>query len=473
MVISRPSALIFFCTAYFFALLGDSLLVARLPGALAGTGAIVLLFAIVQLVTKKDNYALLTATLGAVAMNMVWVSRVSIIEAILVPLILLNIYCFLKFIENKNWWWMFGGTLGLLLLTKYTSIFLVLLYITYLALEKRSYFKSKKLYGALGLTIVLLIPVIAYNVALFKSQGHFDVQLSYVTRQIVKEWPVLLGKIQSPLSAIGVTIRNIASNFLLILAGLGTVITGYWSLRKYKKEIVFLWLYIAFWTLSLIKIGSANRFLSIYGPALIILAAIPLMILWEREGRKRYLWRGIVILILLVELVITSKKTIATYPEFGIAKLDIYFTKEFDGIDTAITPESNNPHLNEVIKTFSKKKKAPKRELFIIVYNNSIALPTKQWIFYRRFLYHSTPTLTVEEYNAVQEKNGSEYFKNFTIYFVDNTNETIIEAKKESSQEATNLRKNVEEKNIAPDTIITNREGSETFRVYKFEASEV
>ena len=75
--------------------------------------------------------------------GLIGISRTALMEPVLIFLILVNIYSFFRFRENKNWWWVFGLTLGLAFLAKYTAIFLIPIYFIYLILfERKTFFPS-------------------------------------------------------------------------------------------------------------------------------------------------------------------------------------------------------------------------------------------------------------------------------------------------------------------------------------------
>src|SRR3989338_2174090 len=91
----------------------------------------------------------------------------------------------------------------------------------------------------------------------------------------------------------------------------------------------------------------------------------------------------------ILEIFHTVSTNFIRFPDYGMAKLDHYFEQEFAGKESAVIPESDNPHLNESIYKFaSRKSKIADREFWLIVYNDNIELPTLDWIFYRRFFYH-------------------------------------------------------------------------------------
>ncbi|MDO8429912.1 MAG: glycosyltransferase family 39 protein, partial [bacterium] len=185
----------------FFVVFGDSLLIARLPAIVLGTLSALLIYLIVKRFFK-EKMALLAAFLFSINSVMVWIFRTSILEPTLLFFILLNIYYFFRFSEDKSYWRFFGGTLGLVALTKYTGIFLLPAYGIYLLIFHRDFFKRRELYLALGLALILFSPVLIYNFYLYQATGHFDLQIAYLLGQETPEWTGLVGKVQAPFSEI-------------------------------------------------------------------------------------------------------------------------------------------------------------------------------------------------------------------------------------------------------------------------------
>src|SRR3989344_2538498 len=157
----------------FFSVFGDSILVARLPAIVLGALSVLLIY----LIARKfigEKIALLAAFLFSINSVMVWIFRTSILEPILLFFILLNIYCFFRFLDSRRHWWFFGGTLGLVALTKYTGIFLLPAYGAYLLIFHKDFFKKREIYFALGLALILFSPVLVYNFYLYQATSHFD-----------------------------------------------------------------------------------------------------------------------------------------------------------------------------------------------------------------------------------------------------------------------------------------------------------
>ncbi len=464
----------FFVQNLFFNILGDSIWVARFPAVLFGTAFVFLIY----LITRRlfsEAAGIAAAALTAVSAAAVWISRAALLEPTLLFLILLNIYFFLRFAQEISWrkkyWWLFGGVLGLVFLTKYTGIFIIPLYVVYIILFYRDMFRDWRTYATFFIAATLFTPVIIYNVMLFKTTGHFDLQIAYALEQDTPEWTGLLGKT-------GSRFNDLPSNWLPLFGMPLTLLSGFGflhairTLRQQKHTgVVFLLSYLFFVTVLLITTGAADRFLILYLPALIMISAFGIATLWQygRQQWQRYAFVLCIIALAGGEIVFMVQKNFIAYPDYGVAKLDQYFTQEFKGVISGAVPESENQHLTGVIRAYSKKQAAGEEKLYAIIYDDSVALSTLQWIFYRRFFYHSTPTFFVENWNEIQTSPvAQEQFKNFTLYFVEPTAHTLLNPFKRDKTAGVEFEALLVKKSLTPAQVITNKDGMSMFNVYKF-----
>ena len=163
------------------AILGDTLFSVRLPSVLAGLLAVWFIYLITRKIFENNEWAgLLAALLLAVNHIHIWISRSSLMESTLIALILLNIYIFLCLCcppegglsmrekDRKKYWFLFGLTLGLAFLTKYTAAFLLPAYFIFLLVCRRNILKEKWLYFSPGLVARLFSPVVINKYNIYK-----------------------------------------------------------------------------------------------------------------------------------------------------------------------------------------------------------------------------------------------------------------------------------------------------------------
>ncbi|HEY4499597.1 MAG TPA: glycosyltransferase family 39 protein [Candidatus Paceibacterota bacterium] len=441
---------------------GFSIFAVRFPAVMLGTLATLLVFWIARRLFN-EKVALWSAGWWAVSGAMVWISRTAILEPYLIFFILLNLHAFLLFVERPRYWWWFGITLGAIGLTKYTGVIVVPIYISYLLLFQRSLFRNWRLYAALIMAAIVLSPVIIYNYYMYKATGHFDLQIAYLLGQDTPEWRGLLGKAQSPFREIYINASAAwgISAIMFLILGMG-ILWRHWRVRR--ESVALIGAYLFWTTMLLVVIGSAQRFLALYGPGMVIIFGFVSAYLWERKNLKI-----IVIAWLIAESAFLTNKIFIAYPDFGVAALDHYFEEEFHGIESGVTPEANHPHLNAMVQKFSDKKMPQRpRALIMIVYNDNIALPTLEWVFYRRFFYQSIPTMFIENFQRTVATQGIDYLKPFTIYFVQSTENTLRNQFKIDKTIGQEFEQWLRQRGFVPVKEIYGQENKLMFTIYKF-----
>ncbi len=159
----------------FLRTLGSTILVARLPFALAGVASVLLMYGLANALGSR-RYALAAAALLAVVNYHVWISRVAFIESLLLLWMLLALYWLVRALDDARLLPWVGVAVGLSLITKYPA--LILLPVVPLTLGRfRPQLLSWRHWSWAGIVLLVLTPVIIYNGMLFASRGHFDASL--------------------------------------------------------------------------------------------------------------------------------------------------------------------------------------------------------------------------------------------------------------------------------------------------------
>ena len=426
---------LFFLTQnIFFKVLGDSLFAARLPSALAGILAIWFVYLIGKRMFKNKYFSFLAAFLLAVNHIHVWISRSSLMESLLIAAVLLNIYCFLQFLEDRKKWVFFGITLGLVLLTKYIGIFLLPVYVFYLILARsdltNSILKNWRLYAAFGLALVIFLPVIVYNIFLYKATGHFDLQFAYLLNQNTPEWQVSFGKTQDPFSDILVNLSAMYSIPFLLLTVFGVTYSVFTILKRPAKLdphgslILFWFLNTVFITLMLIVIGSAYRFISLYSFVAVFFIVYLINYFFEKYGKEAF-FKILAVVFLVYEIFFTIDGIFLAFPDFGVQKLDHYLNTIFDNQRSALRPSLLNPHLDKIIQTYANQRFSSGKQ-WMIVYDEGVALSTRLWVFARRLYYHGIPVNTTGQFLGLIRSQGIDAFDGYEIYFIKATDRTSL-----------------------------------------------
>lgn len=465
----------------FFKIFGISLFAARLPSAIAGVFSVYLLY----LISKKTFFAtggknnwlvFLPSLLLATNLLHLWISRASLIESVQISFTLWNIYAFFRFLENRRQWKLFGFTLGLSFLTKYTSAFLIPVYGIYLLIFRREVFKWKEFYWALGLTIILFSPVLIYNFYLWQTLGHFDLQFAYLFQQATPEWRVSLGKIQDPFSEI---LSNLTLVFStpFILFSLAGIVYGLFNIFHFKKSensedgrnknrfYLFWWLIIIFITLMLVAVGSGFRFIVLYSAPAVMLIALAIDYLFLKFNKKSLLL--ILAAVFAAYELFFALDLFYTFPDFGIVKLDNYLNAQLGNKRSLFIPASPNPHLNQIIKLWATKIPVADKST-LVVYDSNIGLSPRLWLFTRRNYYQGIPNFNVDQFKNFLQKEGQNAFRGYDIYFVKAEKDTILNPLFQNTSAEELEAYLVKELNLNPVRVIYGYHNLLMFKIYKF-----
>ncbi len=414
--------LYFLIANLFFRMFGDSLFVARLPSAISGVISIWLIYLLVRkLAGNRPDGGEWIALLSAAALSVnhvhVWISRSVLMESIQISAVLLNILLFLIFLEDRRKWIFFGLSLGACFLIKYTGLFLLPVYFLHILLFKKEFILERNLRLSLGIAFLVLSPVIVYNLYLYSSVGHFDLQLAFIFGQDTPEWRASLGKILDPFSDFGMNMAAMYSVPFLLISAFGFIFGAYnLSSGGRNRLSAFSVLSVFSIIVMLIFAGSAYRFLSLLSPFLAILSVIMLLEIWKFSGGKeisRFLIAGF----LIYEMYFAIDGAFLTFPDFGIVRLDDYLEQVFDGRRSPAPPESSNPHLQKIIAE-NLLKYPPADTPFMVIYDENLALSARLWLFTRRIYYHGISAVTTGQFKGFLRTRGAESLSGYKIYFI-------------------------------------------------------
>lgn len=457
--------LFFIVQHFFFVLFGESLFVARLPSVVAGLLSIILVYFIAKRLAKNEVFALFAAALLAVNHIHVWLSRSSLLEALLLFFIFLSFWSFLRYLENERSWWIFGISLGAILLTKYTGGIVIPLYVLYLFIFRRERFRSLRLLGISAIALLMVSPVLIYNFFLLKTVGHFDLQLSFLFGQAVPEWAASIGKLQSPFWELP---QNLFAMYSIpfLVAVLGGIVFSFmlWG-RTRSPYLFFGWGGILTVTLLLIIVGSAYRFLGLYVPFFITFVVIAFAYCYRRWGAS-WIFMILAVSFLVYESVFTVQSLFFEFPDFGIVRLDRYLDSVFDGKRSSTLPVSSNPYLNAIIKSSAERYPQGDKP-WLLIYDENLSLPPRLWVFTRRLLYHGIPTVTPLQFKALLKERGAEALKGYEVVFAKAEKNTYLNPFLNTPDAAELQHFLSADLHLTP-AVISDARGREMFKVFRF-----
>ena len=430
-----------------FKIFGVNQFAARLPFALAGILAIYCLYLLGRQV-GVEKMGLLAAGLTAIANYPVWLSRIGYLDGFLVPIIALSIYFFLRFKDNPNdprnyiWW---GVTCGLGLLTKYTFLFMLPLFLILIA--HQLYYRNlthkihkKKLLAGIIACLIIVSPVIIYNLEMYRARGHFDAAIStmlgdkpddFKGLSRTKEFdPTTVAKefvLDKPFSLVILLLA--IYGFIASISMIGWLVGG--TLLA---------------ILELVVIGSLGWLGAILIPFMIILAALGIDRIWQKVSSSQFrkpalvpLVLGVILIILELSVTIDSQLApakllrtpiLATSYQAswqGFSELEKFvsnFYKENNAISNTLT-YSEYPQLAEIqkklfLESIEQEKWRPIGQKHLLILDERVDWFASFWIMERRRFYDRAPIHIASEF--VEKTSGLAAFKFYNdLGFVDAT----------------------------------------------------
>lgn len=308
-----------------FLIFGNNIIAALLPYLLANLGIIYIIYLLLKNL-GREKAGLIAAGIFAISSYTTWMARTGYLEGIETFFITLSIYAFLKYLQqSKNGYLYFwASAVGLALLSKYTALFLIPAVFLYALLWQRKIFKNKHFWLSLIVILLLLTPIIVYNIMVFKTRGHFDASLSSMLGMRPADFSILTRSINTNfwgnwLSIINSLYRSISlplaiGYLLLFLYSLTLTINKKNSLLNNFLTINIL-LIFAMFSFS----GGEVRFLLIIMPFLIILTALYLDQGWSKLSatiKIKKIFTSLLLLVFAWELFFSLNTNILAKPLF-------------------------------------------------------------------------------------------------------------------------------------------------------------
>lgn len=474
---------------------GISSWAARLPSALLSTASLYFVYSISQKLFSRE-VGLLAALFGSVQILLVYTGRTAMQESAVIFCILVVVWMYLKSQEQKKWFMGTGVMYGVAILTKYVTSFIILPLIFHYSIYGNKHKKVKK-YVCIGiaLAIVVMLPVIIFNIGLQHTFGHFDFQLSHILGQNVSYWQVTPGKEIGSLwhrfVGIGSVLWNYGSRIFLYASIVGMIGMAVVWFRDRKNEhtsaYALFWYIVIAHLLWYVVIGSSVRFMTLLAPWLVI--AIAYSTIWTYKNIQSHLSRTVLVTGMVVfciwEVWFTVNSYICYQPmgnegwgysrihwdmhPWGYNELNGDVATLYEGAYPERTIPYNNTHLTEIrsraVDQALSEAKEPKN--ILIIYDNRMSEFAMLWVFNRRGLYDSWPVIASSDVS----KFGSEPFESFKeggfteayIYMIQGD---VLKRTFNLNPSASELLQTYLDENDIPFETIYNNQGREAFKRY-------
>lgn len=406
--------LVFLIQYLFFFIFGISTIVARLPFVVFGILTVYLLYLVGKKLFSSKKLGLVAAFILAIFNYHIWISRTGFLESILLFFIILNFYYFLKLAEDNSRrnYLIFGLTLGLAFFSKYTMVFLLPAYFFYLLIFNRKVIFNKKVWLSLIIFIIVISPVIFYNIMVYKTRGHLDLQFSLALGlDISKDWPMFA---QKPDQSLAHYLTNLRVEkevlqqtlglpmFILFALSIILILKRIFTKKDKISFLIFILLFFLF--LQFVIIGPAIRFLPLFTPFIAL---------------------SLVFLIKELYLVFKSNSSLTIFFTSCLILLSCFYIVE--DINTHLTISKRFPYnqnlrqenygFRQLDKYLGQQNYSISTTLFL--YDTRLNWFSRFWYFYRRSTYFkvnfTTPADFLKEINDYGEKVWAD--KGYTNYY--------------------------------------------------------
>ncbi len=481
---------------WFIKIFGLSLFAIRLPAVLFGLGTVILVF----LISKKlfnRRVATIATTLLSVQSYHVWISRVALQDGAAIFFIFLVIWLWLFSIEKKKLWlWIiWGASLGLAIITKYTTVIVIPMLLLHALIFGHKIHKNKHLWLGLIATVITTFPTWMYNLALYNAVGHFDFQISAFLKQETPNWTSRLGRERvgglSDRFRLFFQAMHQASSWLFnILASLSIITALLVLIKKRNKALLFIVGSTILMYLWFFIIGSTYRFVVMIIPFFTILIAWSISELMNQGKIIRWASISIFIIILVLESLFTANsfyiqpsigKVNIAYAQIneetqnlGFNELDNFLNTKLDGKLSALFGQPEYKFLVDVQNDHIKRaeKEGDTKTPILIIYDINLNFLGKLWTLQRRLIYEGWPAISDRVFVHLTDRKMDEYYREQGIeqfIYVVGINDRVMKLpnEQEPKEETAELQAYLEEKGIKPQTL-TNRAGDPRFLIYEF-----
>lgn len=484
--------LVFAVQNIFFRIFGDTVFIAKLPFAIAGSLLVLIIYSSFR-VFREKMVSLLAAFLLAISSYAIWISRVGNLEGVEMVFAALSFFLFVKYLKDGKCWQLmaWGAFAGGALLSKYTAIFIIPAGILYLLVWRRDVFLRRELWLAGLAFFLVLTPLIVYNAQVFAKTGHFDAALSSMVGMHPEDFRLIAARgVSVAFAGNAVEIAKVFARtssipfFLFMMFSVAYLI--FKTIRKKSDSLeAFLLATIAVCFAMFLFVGAAERFVVILVPFLIASMAIFIFDAWMWLRVKHimlaYMFAAVIVLVCAGEAFYAlntntfvtpiGKKRIAysvLHPSsHGFNELEKYIRKTvFPVLPKRTTPTKQSEMGIIDIGVLPKRN--------VVFFDETINWFAYSWYLQRYLTYYHLPVISF--YNHVKSlPDDVDVFASLRqagvegVYYIFTANDEALDPVKIDLGEMRRVEKSfaqyLEEKKFAKDEI-KDKKGTTAFIIY-------
>ncbi len=488
--------LVFFIQHIFFLFFGPSVFAARLPFIFAGLASVFLIYYFLKKIYNK-KIAIFTALIFSINSYAVWAALAGYLEGIEQMFIVLAFFFLFLFLQNDyrvRYLYLWSGFLALSLISKYTSLFLLIPPFIFAVLEYKQIFKKvsyKKVILAATIFLAIISPVLIYNLNVYKTRGHFDAALSSMVGMHTDDFSTLAGRkadfnlLDNFHSTISTIFDNNSYPFALII-----LLSFAWlfvkiARRKNTKFELYITVNIISFFLLFSLFGAGTRFVSIITPLASIALGLALYDWFNLINKNRFrkmlspAYISLIVAILAFEMFYAFNTNVLREPigsenamyssyrikNYGFNQLETYIR---ENIITQLPRKQSPRSLADL--NFSNDDFVGRN---VIIFDDRINWFAQYWYFQKYLNYYRLPVISTSylalngpalKIKDMLEASGKD------VYYIYPVREEVMDKTRKADNGIASIGINLSDKLDTlkvPYDIIKNFTGEDVFRIYR------
>ncbi|MDE1988354.1 MAG: glycosyltransferase family 39 protein, partial [Patescibacteria group bacterium] len=445
----------------------------------------------------NPKIAILAALIFSINSYAVWAALAGYLEGIEQLFIVLTFFFFFLFLQSNykaKYLYLWSGFLALSLMSKYTSLFLLVPPFVFAVLEGKQIFKKvgyKKIIAAGIIFFAIISPVIIYNLNVYKTRGHFDAALSSMVGMHPKDFIIISGrKADFNLwgnfhSTISTIFDNNSYPFALVMMFSFAWLVIKITRRKNTKFDLYLAVNVASFFLLFSFFGGGTRFVSIITPLASIALGLALYDWFNLAKENRFgkiivpLYASLAIAILIFEMFYAFNTNVLRKPvgsgnaahssnrikNYGFNQLENYIR---ENIITRLPPKQSPRSIADL--NFSDEDFAGRN---VIIFDDRINWFAQYWYFQKYLNYYRLPVISTSYLSAdgpalkikdLLEASGKD------LYYIYPLKEEVMDEMRKKDNNIASIGMGLADELNAlkvPYDVVKNLDGAEIFKIYK------
>lgn len=464
--------ILLFWIFHLFLLFGTHPYLFALPNLILAAGSICALYLYLRS-TRGLRAALLGIFFLYTNSAFVWAARHSFLEMGVIFFSTCTLLLFDTYSKKISYPWLFSLFFGLTLLTKYTAFFVCFVLVCMLAHSRRNLLHDRQFRRAFLVGLLFLIPAVLYNVMLYKTRGHFDLQFS---RLLGTEGPWTLSGPTIDAHFLSTLYHILAENVSFVYLYL-LLAAGAYALYSKDRNTSLPFCAVFIISILLLLTGTPDHFVALLSVFFAWIMAIGLddFFTWLRRKQARYLSSIHIIFavsaVYLLMFIYSSHMTLNPFDlRVGVTTSRLvsinHGISQLDAKIGDIISESTNRGDLMLMDELNGEGSDILRSPVIIVYDDDIDWFIRIWLFGRRVFYDHIPIFSVGDYTSLRQDT----YRPKTVYYISGRHKSVMDPDWAKRGLANIFEFFIQTSSVDEEKVFS-RDGRHTFSIFELSSS--